>query len=511
MRKKIGSFLNTKHLYYTPIAILIFVNFIKIVYFKFYPALNFDETVVINISTQPWEIFLKSVSSEPHPIFFYLFLRLFRTLDFTTTKIIFSLISTSILITTVFLVNRHKVWEKHGFTHGVYLLFVSLLFFSTTSQIKQDALTVPLLFLFLNIYFIYKQNRDKKYLNFMFVVTLMLLLFGFRPFVSAMTVWIYELVLIIKKDKRWGKELKNVVFKISAILSSLAIYFILFGLKQLVNNRYRMSWAKSFSNSLSGVLIENFFPFKMPLLNPNELSLALLFIVVFYAFKDIRKGKIINEVEISVLYLIVFNFIVGYFVSAYIQLRYSAFLLILLYFLISKYLIRLNYRIYIFIFFFYLTGTVLVSGINFKNSYEEEISRHFDLSTISKNKDNEPFLWLMDWTASSPVYLSKYKDLENIVTVSMDRSDNVSRYITYESLQLSNNESKEYWDRKGKNDLFTDIDSLIKDGHSNVIYSMGNNRVVRKDLLDFLNSKCKIDDIRVNSFGETVVLYKNCY
>lgn len=509
MREKIYRFLNYKYLYYTPIGILIIVNLVKIVYFNAYPTLNFDETIVVNISNQPWDIFMKSVSSEPHPIFFYLFLRLFRTLDFTTTKIIFSLISTFILIITVFLANRHKIWERYGFTLGVYLLFTSLLFFSTTSQIKQDALTVPLLFLFINLYFIYKNNRDKRYLNFMLIVTLMLLFFGLRPFISAMTVWIYDLVIIIKKEGKWGKELGNVAFKISLILSFLVAYLIFFGFNQFINNRYRMSWSNSYENSFSKILSENFFPFKMPLLNPEEISTVAFFVIVFLTIREVIKGRIKTDVEKALLYLLISNLLVGYFISSYVQLRYSAFLLILLYFSISKYLMKLNYRIYIFIFFFYLTVTILFSGIDFKNLYEGDKSRYVDLSTILENKGDKSFIWIMDWINAPPVYLSKYRDLENIFTVSMGRDD-VSKYITYESLQLSNNESKKYWDRKGKQDFFRSIDSLIKEGHNSVIYSMGNCWVVKEDLLDFLNNKCEVDDVNINSFGETVVLYKNC-
>ena len=102
MFRKIEDFFKKFAPYLVPAFILIVVTSLKILYCKIYPFLDFDETIVVSISKQPWDIFIKSVSSEPHPLGFYLFLRLFRNFDPSITRNIMVIISMVLTMLAVF-------------------------------------------------------------------------------------------------------------------------------------------------------------------------------------------------------------------------------------------------------------------------------------------------------------------------------------------------------------------------------------------------------------------------
>jgi len=261
MFKKIEDFLKKSVPYIVPALILVVITLLKILYCKIYPFLDFDEIIVVNISKQPLNVFIRSVSSEPHSLGFYLFLRLFKNFDPSITRNIMVVISMILTILAVFFGNIFGIWKKYKLNLGMYLLLAGYAFFTTTSYIKQDTITMPILFMSLVVYIVYKDLEKKWLLNLLLFLTVITMFFGLRPFISLMTIWFYEISLSYKNRLENQSYYRSLLSYLFIILFLFLCYLCFFGFDQIANNKYRMSWSSDTHNGLSDFFISALFPF----------------------------------------------------------------------------------------------------------------------------------------------------------------------------------------------------------------------------------------------------------
>jgi len=503
MFRKIEDFFKKFAPYLVPAFILIVVTSLKILYCKIYPFLDFDETIVVSISKQPWDIFIKSVSSEPHPLGFYLFLRLFRNFDPSITRNIMVIISMVLTMLAVFLGNIFGIWEKYKLTLGMYLFLAGYAFLTITSYIKQDTITIPIIFMGLVAYIAYKDSEKKWLLNLLLFLTVITMFFGLRPFISLMTIWFYEIFLSYKNrcdNQPYYQLLLSYLF---IILLFVLCYLYFFGLDQVANNKYRMSWSSDIYKGLSDFFIDAFFPFHFAK-RFKDIFIILIAMLIYEGFK---KGSIFsNKINKAVFTLFLLNILVGYVTKGYVRVRYSGFTIMLLHLLISPYLYKFRYTFFPVLFTLCFIATTLFSGTEFMHLMKVDRDLLSSIESILENSGgSEKFILLRSgWVIFPKVFLYKYpKIIESVVSILPTEND----AIDFDILQLDKTYNEKYWDIGGKYIFFELLYNRFCDGYSNILitnaFVFGN---AEEDTLEFLNRNCTHNGIEKGVGGMLVSL-----
>jgi|GEM_PF-5891133 len=506
---KAPTTLRKKHLIFIPILIITILTIAEVCMFKAFPALDYDEIVVFNISKQPWDVFVKSISSEPHPIGFYLILKLISWRGNFLTRTILLVLGNSLMALSLLIGNKYKVWERNKLYPGICLFIASYAFFTCTTRVKQDVLTTPLLFLFLTLYLIFKDTKNTTALSFMTLTTVVMMLLGLRPFINSLVIWIYELTLQTKA-KRNAES--NTLRQIHICLLVIGLFFVTymgaFGISQVVNNLDRMVWVKNFDNNFSRIITQVYLPFKGAS-RYSEVSFALLLTLIIKELKGIKEGKI-KGTEKDILVITIATLILGYITQSYVNIRYSIFMLLLFNLLISKYLYKINLNIVSFITLSYLILTIVLATIYFTDlnnnntALKEYLKRYASIN-------NDGMLWLTDGYPMSSIYLSTYPELSNrIHAIHLDDD----YYIDYDVLTLERNRNKSYWKDIGKENIMSLLENQFKSGYRRVLYATNKPKTssyMRTDLLKYLEEKCtlkKIEDLE--KFAWMFIYYEGC-
>ncbi len=507
MFKKIEDFLKKSVPYIVPALILVVITLLKILYCKIYPFLDFDEIIVVNISKQPLNVFIRSVSSEPHSLGFYLFLRLFKNFDPSITRNIMVVISMILTILAVFFGNIFGIWKKYKLNLGMYLLLAGYAFFTTTSYIKQDTITMPILFMSLVVYIVYKDLEKKWLLNLLLFLTVITMFFGLRPFISLMTIWFYEISLSYKNRLENQSYYRSLLSYLFIILFLFLCYLCFFGFDQIANNKYRMSWSSDTHNGLSDFFISALFPFIFAK-RFKDIFIILLVVLVYDGFK---KGSIFsNRVNKSIVVLFLLNILVGYLTRGYVRIRYSGFIIILLHLLISPYLYRFRYNLFPVLFTLCFIATILFSGTEFMHLMKGDRDLLLSIESVLENSDSSKKFVLLHgkWIIFPKVFLHNYPKLRGFVVSILPTEDDA---IDFDTLQLDKTYDATYWENGGKYIFFEHLYGRFCDGYNNVLIVdtslVGH---IEEDTLEFLNKNCIYSGIEKGVGNNTFMKYKDC-
>lgn len=504
--QKISKLLNEKYILYTPLLLLLFTFFLKLFLYSTNGFLSYDEVVVWDVSNQPLGIFFNSVSSEPHPVSYYLFLRSLRNFDIFYVRVILSAISTLLMSISVLIAFRYGIWEKYKLSLGVYFYIISYSFLDATYFIKQDILTVPLFFLILNVYILYKDTGKRWALNLTVCLTILMIFLGLRPFLGSVSILFYEFIdaLIRRKDEKYSRLIfsRGVI-----ILTFFLTYLLVFGAGQIFNNRYRMDWAYNIDNKLSNVITGGILPLKLIPVGFGEIFLIIFLLLVYKRFHS----KNIFEVEKSLIYILLINIILGYLFQGYVRLRYSAVLLILMYMVLSKYLYMINRKVLLITFYALFISSSIIFYVSTKKN---QVDHYYDILASSEILKDEKFLWISDPLPYSSVYLNQHTELipRVIALGSYIREVGEGNHVTYDILQLQNHGNKDYWESRGESEVFGVINRIIEDGYTSVLYTASINSYyphIAESMSTFFNERCEIKSIQ-NEKGILRIYYRNC-
>jgi len=506
------------------LLITLFLITIEFNLFRDNIAIDYDEIIALNIGKQPWEMFFKTISTEPHPIGYYLILKALSGANALFVRLLFSIVSSNIIIISLVIGNHYKTWDKNKLSAGVLLFLSSFVYVHSTTRIKPDTLSLPLFILFITLYLIYKELKLKRsrILNWMALVTIAIMMLNLRTFVFVGIVWGYEIISLIKVQGLKSSELRRILIRMILVGSIMIIYMGLFGAQQFVNNKFRMSWINPSENKLSNNIIIDIFPYAKFYLRIIGYSEFLYVFLVVIILREIKLTKDSRESGINkdILYITIISIVSGYVTKSFIeQPRYAAPAIFLILLLLSKYLSKIDLRIFVVMVFINLSFSV--QGVKtYVKSIQNNHEYVFNMLNMYSLKDYGGIIFMTDGYPLAPVYLSfmssEKSDLAvaNVYSLACNKVDNSIRYVDYNVLSLDKNGSPEYWDLYGRRKTITELNSIFRIGVSRVLYTTSYDervRFMRKDILSFLNDRCSIVNIE-EKYGltGTSIYYKNC-
>jgi hypothetical protein len=274
-----------------------------------------DEFVVSEISRQPLPAMLESVKYDPHPPLFYFLIGKMDSIEVWKQRVVVYYLATLILC-LAFLISR-KTIEKNNLYLFCFLTIFSQVSLSIMTSLKQDSLSVPLLFLCSSIALSIRGKDRKSNIIMLCLLTVQMLVGYINYFWTLLFLLILE---FYKKDRTYALS----------IIVSLVIfgaYFLLFGYEQLINNLTRFSWLEMYPNSIveavqrqiSGIAINS------PQTDIITVLTITLSLVGVWGIK--RKPLLIAGVCVVIL--------TGYLLSLFKQDRYSYAIFVVIIFLIQ--------------------------------------------------------------------------------------------------------------------------------------------------------------------------------
>ena len=508
------------------LEILIVLSFtiLEVLYFYHHPIIDHDEIIGINIGMQPWEMFFKTISTEPHPIGYFLILKALSLFEISTIRSLLAISGNLIIIISLVIGNHYKTWDKNKLSAGVLLFLSSFVYLHSTTRIKPDTLSLPLFILFITLYLIYKELKLKRsgILNWMALVTIAIMMLNLRTFVFVGIVWGYEIISLIKVQGLKSLELRRILIRMILVSSIMVIYMGLFGAQQFVNNKFRMSWINPSENKLSNNIIIDIFPyakFYLRIIGYSEFLYVFLIVIILREIK-LTKDSRESGINKDILYITIISIVSGYVTKSFIeQPRYAAPAIFLILLLLSKYLSKIDLRIFVVM---VLVNVFLATrGFIYYTSMIEN-NYGYLVKTLSKFSELEdtPMVWITDAYPAAAVYLSHLSShssisrLDNITTVNESVGKGGLRYINYNVLEMNKNAHGYYWNRWGKYKFLVYLETMFTSGVNRVLYTTTNDPGVinlRADIFDYLGSVCTLKYLE-DEYGLTgmSVYFTNC-
>ncbi|HOM77935.1 MAG TPA: hypothetical protein PLT50_01875 [bacterium] len=227
---------------YSPIFVLIplyILSFFSIHYFD--TGYWYDEIIVTNMSTQPLQMLLDTLLAEPHPLGFYLLLRLVDVSDFVSTRTFVLTVSFLITVTSLYWAINKGIIRRYSLYFPLFLLLYSPLWISISSNIKQDSVTAPL---FLFSIFVGIHSYEKKDISTLWVLLFIFLLSFFFGYINSIKILVILLGFCFYLYYKNGNSMRERRFLVPGVLALpfLLGYFLVFGYRQYLTNASRFSW-----------------------------------------------------------------------------------------------------------------------------------------------------------------------------------------------------------------------------------------------------------------------------
>lgn len=196
-------------------------------------GLWYDEIIVTEISKLSLIDLIDTVKAEPHPPGFYLLLKALHINNTEILRVSTTLLSFSLMAVVTLYGTITGVFRRYRLKYGLVLFLSSPFWFMMSTNIKQEAVTTPLLVFALMVFLNYKENKTTINYLLLFCISLTTLFFGYISFVKVTLVLLYGGYL---------KSRKALAVATGSIALVLVIYLRFFGLEQLTNNAGRFTW-----------------------------------------------------------------------------------------------------------------------------------------------------------------------------------------------------------------------------------------------------------------------------
>lgn len=215
------------------VLLLSSVVFVVAVIQKQGTGLWYDEIIVTNIGKLHLTEIIDTVKAEPHPLGFYLLVKILGSPDAENLRARLAAVSYSMIGFVILFGLKTKVIQEYKLNLGLLLFLSSPFWFITATSIKQDAITVPLLVLAVlaGLHYLNKHSRLSLFL--LFCATFVSFLFGYVNFAKIAIILLY---VSYQKSRRL---FVTSVFLLAFVSST---YLALYGLEQYKNNLGRFQW-----------------------------------------------------------------------------------------------------------------------------------------------------------------------------------------------------------------------------------------------------------------------------
>lgn len=373
---------------FLPVWILLFNLIFHLLITINIASLNYDEFILLSISKQPTHEFFNTIQAEPHPLGFYLLLRLFQLTHFSTSqiRIILTAFFHSVLLFTTIFAYKSKLIEKFNAKLGLSLVFTSFVIFQVGIQVKQDVVSFPLFFVFFVSSFClaFLKTRHPQVLKSVsfFSVTLLLFFSYIYLLFSSITILLF-LVFAMKKKAANGTFFFCTLIVLT--ISSL-FYFYAYGHYQIENNylqKNRFLWTQTVPNSFIAGIPGSIAGAQLD--GPIGDAFTIIFIVLFFtAIKQNRKSSETAHRWVLAAFLIFL--LTTSFSRLFVQDRYSVPVFMVFMFICGSVVgIKLRQSlIWILLFVLYIrSATVILSASDNTRSFET-LARV--LSEVSQNQ-----------------------------------------------------------------------------------------------------------------------------
>ncbi|MDQ3098326.1 MAG: hypothetical protein M3Q44_01115 [bacterium] len=291
--------------------ILLILFFVKVIAITFLPVtFEYDEEIITQISKQPFYDLFQTLYAEPHPPGIYLLLKGVGVFGDYATKIFFVSISTALMFFALWYMARSKLIEHFRLGMGLLIFLSSAGYFASSVTLKQDAISLPLFFLFVSTCFAIITKDTKRARVSLLLLQIALLFFSYLYFAASILI-LFALWGFYKKTG----FIRVVVFNLLIFF----VYFISFGAEQLYLNSSRFTWIEYAQNSFVRAFGLQFFQSR----NFGMLTLvALIFSAILLYFLSVQKN--IRSYEKYSLYCVPIIFIIGYLGKLFVTARYAS-------------------------------------------------------------------------------------------------------------------------------------------------------------------------------------------
>jgi len=485
---------------YLPFIVLILSLVVKIIILLHIPSFYvFDEIIITQISRLSLPQLLNTIRVEPHPPLFYLFLKMFPIENVLISKIIITLVSYLLFFLAFLYAFQRKIIQNHKLSLGLTIFVISFGFLEITSRVKQDSVSLPILFIIafisLNMARLPSSLNIKELLTAHFL-TLVLLFTGYIAYFQAMLVLLLATIYLHKFS------VPRYLYLAQALV--LSVYFSLYGYSQLVANSQRFTWVNDLYNSLLYAIRAYLGGYS----GINFYVEALLIAFAFFFIKSLIKPPSINrQFFLNVVYLIVFLTITAYVTKFFVTIRYISFLFLLISLAvgwgITSSFTKKGY-IYLFVAIVFTVNLTyyavdIVSSTRGNETIESILNRYSKTSKVGL---------LMDSTISPLIHTLYNQSNENIVPVSVLFPRLLEeRRIDSILLMLDGN---------FKNKQFYEIKSLLSENNlESYVYLLTlSNKQGYYDperlVLRVLNDTCKSKEFIPLNYNNIIFVFRSC-
>jgi hypothetical protein len=365
------------------------------------PDYWYDEILLSLISRNPLTQLFDTVLAEwLHPPGFTLLLKILPTENMIVSKIIVTTVSLFSIFCAIYYAKRNSVLSKYS--TGIALFFSSYTFFLITSDIKQDALTFPLL---LVIFFMMEAIRIKQNVTLKESISLFIILESL--FFLGYINYLFGFLLIIFVALQLKERSKLYVLISSQIITG--ILYLPYFINQYVTSKENTIWSYIYPNSIIYAITTS-----ITGMDSNELSdiylIGIITLVIFgiYSIQKKNEYRTLRHVGLIFLILIPILYPLRFFtISRYIAFPF--FILCLFAGVGLEYVTKRTKIILIplivFVFLFGMSSVVYITRIKKINTADKNlnaiIQRYSETETLGFVTDNHMFplaykLWFFE-------------------------------------------------------------------------------------------------------------------
>lgn len=277
-----------------------------------------DEIIVTDVSRQPLKLLFDTITAEPHPPGFYLFLKLLPVADMSATRMILVALSYALSAAVLAFGYIKGIVQRFRLQYGLSLFFATYSFLELSAHVRLEILAFPLMLLFLLLAVLIWDSesvRPPVWLAFAFSLTALM----------GIGYVYYFFCLAIGAALFLRRRQPALLFILLAQSALGGTYFLLFGRFQLLTNSGRFAWLGDHSNSL----IE---AFKTSLAGNGSGELIADLVVLLFAYLTVSlipslRGKNRLAVPVGVISLVLI--VISYPLHLNVRTRYSSLLVLL--------------------------------------------------------------------------------------------------------------------------------------------------------------------------------------
>ncbi len=418
----------------------------------------YDEIIVTEISRQPPAELMRTIYAEPHPPGFYFLLKLFPIDNYQASRISILFVSHVLLLLTVYVAIKTGVMEWHKLKYGFFILLSSPFWFVLAANLKQDAVSFPLLALSMVVALHHMKTKSDRSFLLLALICLATLSMGYINFIKVLGITVLSFIYSPSKKKLAPLGLVTLI---------VILYLILFGMAQYKTNLGRFTWQQDFYQGITETFYGAFggeFTGEARSRLSDLVFAAGVFLAVPWGRKLVvtRKTKIIFLVY--ALILIIYFIVIGVYRSRYISealLLFAVFVgwgLERLLHVIDK---RYKLVIYAFLIIFPLNGLInftylneMIIGYKEQNRYIESLVGGTKTGLISRHAI-EPYIRKQGYFKGNDyaVPINPYSSMANV--------SKIDRELLFQDGN---------YERAGRQDI---LNRLRDTGLSRFIFTMG--------------------------------------